>query len=152
LEAGKAILREGERLILPKGTVIRREQVSGEADLEVGTLRLIPAKKDRWEYELRPFGRAHLRVKPERGALDEVEVTFAGKRGELMNDTTLGGGLPLAGATLRDPPTRSSTATARSCSRLRPSGSDDRAPAALRAGAPLPATSPDGRRGAPAGR
>jgi hypothetical protein len=90
LEAGKAILREGERLILPRGTVLSAEHVKGEAELEVGFLRLIPTKKDRWEYEIRPVGRTHLRIKPAPGALSGVEVAFAGKRGQLVRDTTLG--------------------------------------------------------------
>lgn len=92
LEAGKAILQKGERLILPKGTVVRKEHVAGEADLEVRSLHLIPAKKEQWEYEVRPVGRTHLRLKPERGALKGVSVVFAGKRGELAQDTILGSG------------------------------------------------------------
>jgi hypothetical protein len=65
--------------------------VKGEAELEVGFLRLIPTKKDRWEYEIRPVGRTRLRIKPAPGALSGVEVAFAGKRGELLRDTMLGG-------------------------------------------------------------
>jgi|GEM_PF-4823599 len=92
LEAGKAILRDGEQLILPKGTVILTAHVNGDADLEVGSLRVIPAKKKDWEYEIRPVGRTQLVVRPERNVLNGVEVIFAGKRGQLRDDTTLSGG------------------------------------------------------------
>jgi hypothetical protein len=91
LEAGKAILQKGQRLILPQGTVVGKEHLTGKDPLEVTWLRLIPAKKDQWEFEVRTLGRSPLRVSLAPGALDGVKIKFAGFRGELLSDTTLSG-------------------------------------------------------------
>jgi hypothetical protein len=88
LEAGKPVLGKGEQLIVPKGTVI---EVRGKAlaEVDVSSLRLIPALKDQWVYEIRPLGRNYLRVEVAKGALTWAEVMSTGAMSKLVRDTTL---------------------------------------------------------------
>jgi hypothetical protein len=88
LQPGKPVLAVGERVIVPKGTVVmRRDSVLTE--VKVRFLRLIPAKKDQWEYEIRPLGSEPLRVEVGKDAFSGVLLLSTAVFSELAGDTTL---------------------------------------------------------------
>jgi hypothetical protein len=87
LRHGQPVLRTGERLILPSGTLIR--DTSAGRILYADSLRVIPAGAAEWEYEIVPTDGAQLKIKVRPEALQGVLGLQTADGLSITSDTTV---------------------------------------------------------------